>query len=365
MTVRYHALSPNEILEAIDKIGTPTEIVHQRYRTKLVKQGDGTVIRVPAPDNFAIFVKLQGGKECVAIVEFHSTIDKQYVVKDGHGEAYHTTVTVFEPDVVRNGFPFDYVDYLLDNENNFELDMDITEENPESEVATSETLTTTSEKEFSDNIIPQKSDLSTQSSNKISEDVLLSDRDPDALTNREILANLIESEDMSPSEKGFLTKYKNKIAQIEANEAEIPEMESELKELRKAGKKDSSRAITLEGKIDARRKEIARDENMILNLESTNSIKRLLKREKDSAYIHARSDLERQITDASVLYLGENKKKKPKHGFKPAASMCLWGNPSLVSFVVYHKRMDLSIKKAKKNLEIRAKLPKTSTSWIS
>lgn len=111
-----------------------------------------------------------------------------------------------------------------------------------------------------------------------------SDRDPDALTNREILANLLETEDMSPSEKGFLTKYKNKIAQIEANEAEISEMEAELKELKKAGKKDSSRAITLEGKIEARRKEIARDENMILNLESTNSIKRLLKSEKDAAY---------------------------------------------------------------------------------
>lgn len=113
---------------------------------------------------------------------------------------------------------------------------------------------------------------------------LYSDRDYDAPTNREILANLLESEDMSPSEKGFLTKYKNKISQIEANEAEISEMESELKELRKAGKKDSSRAITLEGKIENRRKEIARDENMILNLESTKPIKELLKREKDAAY---------------------------------------------------------------------------------
>ena len=27
-------------------------------------------------------------------------------------------------------------------------------------------------------------------------------------SNREILANLLETEDMSPSEKGFLTKYK-------------------------------------------------------------------------------------------------------------------------------------------------------------
>lgn len=127
-------------------------------------------------------------------------------------------------------------------------------------------------------------DVERNPSGHYSNRVLFSDRDPDALTNREILANLLETEDMSPSEKGFLTKYKNKIAQIEANEAEISSMEAELKELRKAGKKDSSRAIMLEGKIEARRKEIARDENMILNLESTNSIKRLLKSEKDAAY---------------------------------------------------------------------------------
>ena len=103
-------------------------------------------------------------------------------------------------------------------------------------------------------------------------------------SNREVLANLLESEDMSPSEKGFLTKYKNKIAQIEANEAEIAAMARELAELRKAGKGDSSRAITLESRIEARRKEIARDENIILNLEATKHIKKLLNREREAAY---------------------------------------------------------------------------------
>lgn len=111
-----------------------------------------------------------------------------------------------------------------------------------------------------------------------------SDRDYDAPTNREILANLLAAEDMSPSEKGFLTKYKNKIAQIEANEAEISSMESELAELKKVGKKNSSRAIELEGKIENRRKEIARDERLILNLEATKPIRDLLNRERDLAY---------------------------------------------------------------------------------
>lgn len=119
---------------------------------------------------------------------------------------------------------------------------------------------------------------------ELGKSALFSDRDPDALTNREILANLLETEDMSPSEKGFLTKYKNKLSTIEAAEAEIAKMEAELKDLKKNGKKNSSRAITLEGKIETLKKEISRDERLILNLEATKPIRELLKRETDSAY---------------------------------------------------------------------------------
>ena len=124
-----------------------------------------------------------------------------------------------------------------------------------------------------------------------------SDRDPDALTNREILANLFEAKDMTPSEKGFLTKYKNKLSSIEASEAEIAKMEAELKELRKKGKKDSSRAITLEGKIETRKKELSRDERLILNLEATKPIRELLKREIDSAYKKAAAEGKEKLAE--------------------------------------------------------------------
>lgn len=113
-------------------------------------------------------------------------------------------------DVERNGIPFDYIEYLSLRGDNRELD--IIKENPESEAANRQTEATAPKKEFSNNSIPQKTDLSTRnskkSSEKSSEVVLFSDRDYDAPTNREILANLLETEDMSPSEKGFLTKYK-------------------------------------------------------------------------------------------------------------------------------------------------------------
>ena len=59
-----------------------------------------------------MFVTLEDGKEYVAIIEFDAEIDKKYIVEDGKWEKYHTTVTVFEPDVERDGEPFDYIEYL-------------------------------------------------------------------------------------------------------------------------------------------------------------------------------------------------------------------------------------------------------------
>jgi hypothetical protein len=82
------------------------------------------------------------------------------------------------------------------------------------------------------NSISQKTDLSTQNSKIVLEDGkasqdLFEDMDEvdtevaEELSPREMLANMLERDDMSPSQKGFLTKYKNKIAQIEANEQKI------------------------------------------------------------------------------------------------------------------------------------------------
>jgi hypothetical protein len=48
-----------------------------------------------------------------------------------------------------------------------------------------------------------------------------SDRDPDALTNREILANMLDSVAESDRDKAFLDKYKARLAQIDEDKAEI------------------------------------------------------------------------------------------------------------------------------------------------
>lgn len=150
--IRYHALSPEEVLEVVDKLNDPKIAIYQTNRTKTFTE-DGQTKKLPAPDNFAFFVSLDNGKECVAIIEFDSYIEKDFIIEDDNGESFHTTVTIFEPDVTRNGEEFDYAEYLLMNYNNHELD--IVKESPNPETAYGETLATVSENELSDNTIPQ------------------------------------------------------------------------------------------------------------------------------------------------------------------------------------------------------------------
>lgn len=167
-TVRHHAMKPQEILQAINKLGTPDAIIHQRDRTKVVTI-DGEKVVVDAPDNFAVFVTLNSGKECVAVIEFDSEIDSKYLVKDGHGDAYHTTVTVFEPDVIRDGEPFDYIEYLLLRPANCELEIE--KESSKTETAYSETHATVSEKELSNKKITQQHNEVKKNSSRDSEGV--------------------------------------------------------------------------------------------------------------------------------------------------------------------------------------------------
>ncbi len=58
----------------------------------------------------------------------------------------------------RDGLPFNYIEYLLENNSNFDLNVDITEQNPNLETAYGETLATISKKEFSNNSISQPND---------------------------------------------------------------------------------------------------------------------------------------------------------------------------------------------------------------
>lgn len=73
-------------------------------------------------DDIAVFVKYSNGdKDAMAVIEFDSSIDNEFIDATAGETEYHTVVTVFEPDVERYGVPFDYAEELLLNPNNFEL----------------------------------------------------------------------------------------------------------------------------------------------------------------------------------------------------------------------------------------------------
>ncbi len=114
--VRKHGLKPEEIIEIIDNLDNPNLIVYQTER----KGKDGK----PLPDNVAVFVNyIFDEAEGLAVLEFDSLIDPEFIDKNIGDTAYHTVVTVFKPDTVRDGIPFDYADELLSNPNNFELEI--------------------------------------------------------------------------------------------------------------------------------------------------------------------------------------------------------------------------------------------------
>lgn len=114
--VRKHALTPQEIVEIVNKLDDPTTIILQKNRQN--KNGD------MLPNNVAVFVEYStNNSEGLAVIEFESSINPEFIGTEFGETNYHTVVTVFEPDVERNGMPFDYAEELLSNPDNIELDI--------------------------------------------------------------------------------------------------------------------------------------------------------------------------------------------------------------------------------------------------
>lgn len=112
--VRKHGLTPEEIIEIINNLDNPSAVVYQTNR----KDKNGNAL----PNSVAVFVEFEmNTSEGMAAVEFENP-RKTDAIGYEYGETnYHTVVTVFEPDVERDGMPFDYVEELLANPNNYEL----------------------------------------------------------------------------------------------------------------------------------------------------------------------------------------------------------------------------------------------------
>ena len=119
---------------------------------------------------------------------------------------------------------------------------------------------------------------------ELGESALYSDRDPDAITDRELLANVLEASAQTDWEKKKLKEYKAKIAEKEALSRELAEIENNLGKMLKAkGKgsrpRDEIRKLQ-EDKMNITKKLNIYD-NQLLRLESTKALADLATREKN------------------------------------------------------------------------------------
>ena len=112
--VRKHGLTPEQIIEIINNLDDPTTIIYETNRY----DSNGKKL----PNAAAVFVNFEiDGREGLAVVEFENPRDTDAVGLEYGDTNYHTVVTVFEPDTERNDMPYDHIEELLSDPNNYEL----------------------------------------------------------------------------------------------------------------------------------------------------------------------------------------------------------------------------------------------------
>ena len=184
-------------------------------------------------------------------------------------------------------------------------------------------------------IVPQKSDSVKEK---------FSDRDPDAISNRALLANALESATTNEDERRVLREYRSELAEADALEAELTEIRAKLKDLSfKRGPKDTEAIRKLK---EDERKTINRidiRDKKLLRLEAAKPIKDIIYREKQKAYKRAaqegrealamyrerstrtqmRHKIKRVVSDLNKLLLHGTKERNVKLGLQEAVAAAL------------------------------------------
>ena len=144
-----------------------------------------------------------------------------------------------------------------------------------------------------------------------------SDRDPDAISNRALLANALESATTNEDERRVLREYRSELAEADALEAELTEIRAKLKDLSfKRGPKDTEAIRKLK---EDERKTINRidiRDKKLLRLEAAKPIKDIIYREKQKAYKRAAQE----GREALAMYRERSTRTQMRHKIKRVVS---------------------------------------------
>ena len=103
-------------------------------------------------------------------------------------------------------------------------------------------------------------------------------QDPTQITDREILANVMESAAENQAELDFVRRYRKRIASLNEKQAELEETNAAIVNARKAGKRAD--AAALQNKADILAKQIAREDGMLLKFEAGKPLQAVVQRER-------------------------------------------------------------------------------------
>ena len=111
-----HGLKPQQILDIINDIENPVKIIYQTNRVD--ENGE------PIEDNVAIFVRYsRNGVNGFATVEFTNPERTEVIGEEFGDTSFYTANTAFFPDTIRNGKPYNYMEVLENNPNNFVIEI--------------------------------------------------------------------------------------------------------------------------------------------------------------------------------------------------------------------------------------------------
>lgn len=113
-------------------------------------------------------------------------------------------------------------------------------------------------------------------------DIRYQDRPGESVSNRSLLANAFEGVAQNDIERQKIQEYKGKVAMLDAEEKKLHELNAQIKELSFAkGKRDTKRIKELQFDATQTANRIATLDKMLLGLEASAPLKKILQREKE------------------------------------------------------------------------------------
>lgn len=121
-------------------------------------------------------------------------------------------------------------------------------------------------------------------------------RDPDQISDRELLANVMDSAAETQAELDFVRRYRAQIQQLNEKQRDLEQTRQEIADARKNGARKSDIAV-LENKAKILRNQIDRMDGKLLEFEAGKPLKAVVKRQRDDLRRKANERMQKRVAE--------------------------------------------------------------------